>query len=588
MRLTALLLALAIAIAASSAGAQQPDSTRSSPARAQHTLPANIALDAAELYNAPAALRATGKLAIPSGQTVTGDVAVLNGPLTIGGHVTGRVIAINADVLLQRSARLDGDLIVVGGLIDGQEHAQIGGQVEWYRPALRYHIDGERLVAETEPATAPEDNWLRRWLKRRERSTSRLTLRTGGPYNRVDGLPIVVGPSITQRTSFGSLHIDAFGIIRSADTFAWKNENLGHDVKAEVRFGRDRGIAIGGRFFNVVDPVEQWHLSDTEVGLASFLLHRDYRDYYNNRGGTGYVSFIANDATTFTLGYGIERWQARQARGPFSLLRNSMAWRDNPLLDEGQFHIANAALTIDTRNNASDPWVGWYIMANVEHGTSSAVRLGATALPDRPASFAPNPVQPVTYTRGMLDLRRYNRVSPKGQLNVRLVLGGWLGGDDLPLERRLSLGGPGSLPGFDFRGSTPGSDVLQCHGDTPPTGMPAECERVMLGQVEYRGDLHIRVGGRGDIGDEEERGWDFSFSRTGAWVVFADAGRGWLVGSTRNGSLQYPANAFPSLDTFQTDVGVGLDFDVIGLYLAKSLSNTGEPPNFFVRLGHRF
>lgn len=586
MRMTVLGVALLIAVPV--VRAQQPDSARAAAQRAEHVLPDNIAVDAAELYNAPAAVRATGRLRIPLGQTVTGDVAILGGPLSIGGHVTGRVIMINGDVVLDRSARVDGDLIVIGGLIEGQEHAHIGGRTEWYRPALRYHLVGDTVVADPQQTSATEDSWLRRWLRRRERSTSALTLKTGGTYNRVDGLPVLLGPQLVQNTSFGSVRMSAFGIIRSADAFEWKDENLGHDVSAEVRFGRERGIAVGGRWFNIVNPVERWHLSDAEVGLASFVLHRDYRDYYNDRGGSGYVSFIANDATTLTLGYGVEQWNPRVARGPFTLFRNSRAWRDNPLLDQGRFHIVAATLTVDTRNNTDDPWVGWYVTANVEHASSPEVRLGLTAPPDRPASLGANPVQSVSTMSGFLDVRRYNRVGPKGQLNFRAVLGGWLGGDDLPLERRLSLGGPGSLPGFDFRRPGAGTNVLQCNGDAPPPGMPAECERIALAQVEYRGDLHIRVGGRGDISDADDHGWDFSFNRTGAWVVFADAGRGWLVGRQRIGSLQYPSNSFPGLNTFQSDVGVGLDFDVIGLFVAKALSDAHEPPNFFIRLGHRF
>jgi hypothetical protein len=39
-------------------------------------------------------------------------VAVLNGPLTIAGHVRGRVLAINSDVILLRGARIDGELLV--------------------------------------------------------------------------------------------------------------------------------------------------------------------------------------------------------------------------------------------------------------------------------------------------------------------------------------------------------------------------------------------------------------------------------------------------------------------------------------------
>src|SRR5205809_5212761 len=49
------------------------------------------------------------------------------------------------------------------------------------------------------------------------------------------------------------------------------------------------------------------------------------------------------------------------------------------------------------------------------------------------------------------DIRHYARISPSGRINVRLVGGGWVGGDPLPLQRRLSLGGPDPMPGHPFR-----------------------------------------------------------------------------------------------------------------------------------------
>jgi outer membrane translocation and assembly module TamA len=49
-------------------------------------------------------------------------------------------------------------------------------------------------------------------------------------------------------------------------------------------------------------------------------------------------------------------------------------------------------------------------------------------------------------------------------LNLRLLVGGWLSGDDLPLQRRFALGSAGSLPGYDFRQILPGTDVLTCAG----------------------------------------------------------------------------------------------------------------------------
>jgi hypothetical protein len=72
-----------------------------------------------------------------------------------------------------------------------------------------------------------------------------------------------------------------------------------------------------------------------------------------------------------------------------------------------------------------------------------------------------------------------------------------------------------------------------------------------------------------------------------AWVVFADAGRGWNVGNPRD-SLTLGSGDFPALSSFRTDAGLGLDFGGIGIYAAKALSASGEPMNFFMRLRHRF
>ena len=42
------------------------------------------------------------------------------------------------------------------------------------------------------------------------------------------------------------------------------------------------------------------------------------------------------------------------------------------------------------------------------------------------------------FNRLFIDVRRYTRVSPSGRVNLRLLAGGWLGGDPLPLQRRPS------------------------------------------------------------------------------------------------------------------------------------------------------
>jgi hypothetical protein len=537
------------------------------------TLSYDDAAEVAYRYNLPAALRSNTDLTIDSTKTVEGNVAVLEGSLTLAGHVTGSVTVINGDVTLRPGAHIDGDFVATGGQVKGVAGATVGGVVKLYRPTMSYRVE-EGLVVAMHDDSRSIATWFRRWKRRHISSQSRLVLK-GGTYNRVEGLPILFGPSIRQNSSLGRLSIQAYGIYRSADNFEWKDANLGYMTSAEMQFGVPRGLAIGAEAFDVVESVEPWHLRDSEVGLASFFLRRDYRNYYDRHGARGYIAWRHGRELSVTVGYGEESWGSRSARSPFTLLRNSSPWRDNPLMDAGRFRLASLSTTYDTRNNVESPWTGWLIAATVEHGWSSAATLAPTSADVRTPPTAP---VSLSYTWAFVDARRYNRVSPRGQLNLRLVLGGWLGGDPLPLQRRFSLGGAGTLPGYDFQSRVSGADVLTCGGIDVP-GAPAQCERVALAQVEYRGDLPFRPFGNGD--------WGWTLHHPVQWVLFADAGRGWLVHELVSG-IPRRAGAFPALGSFKSDIGIGIDAEVIGVFVAKSLTDPHDAPNLVLRLRHRF
>lgn len=535
-------------------------------------LPAEVAREVVGLYNATTALRATDRLEIPAGRTVAGNVAVLNGPLRIGGRVTGRVLAINADVIFAPGARIDGDLLVVGGDVDGLAGASVGGETRLYHPPLRYTQDGDMLVVAAQQADGPSQ-WWRRFERLGHRNSNRLEIATAGPYNRVEGLPVRVGPVLYRDQGWGHLRVDAFAILRTASSFSGTTADVGHELRSELRVGREYGATLGGRLFDVVDGVENWQLSNAEVGLATFLFHRDYRDYYARHGGELFAGVRATDNADFTLSYSDERWRSRDAHAPPTLVRNGSGWRDNPSLDAGRFHLLNATLRLDTRNDPLNPWVGWYVLANYERGVGDIDAFGATSPGVRDL-----PVSTSRYQRGFLDVRRYNRLAPDAALNLRVVLGGWLGGDPLPLERRLSIDGPGTVPGFDFR--TRGQlDVGTCATSMTPPGRPAQCERIALAQLEYRSDFRLSLG---DLDGESRR----RYRLDGAWVFFSDAGRGWLVNAPDTPLTQ--RNWLPALSTYRTDIGTGLVFERLGVYLAKALSDPKEPVNLLIRLRHRF
>lgn len=570
MRRIAAVLITLLGVVAPALPAQEREAERTSTRR--EPLPPELLREIGDLYNAPGTLRVAGSLEIAPERTITGDVAITGGPtLTVGGRIAGRVLAINTDVILRPGARVDGGILIVGGRLEGRETATVEGDVRVYRQALSFHMEGDRLVPEQR--VADREPRFARIFGLGARTASHLSI-TVTPYNRVEGLPVHVGPNLVHRTRDADYQVEVLGIIRSVDSFKWTPENLGHRVTADARMGRRRGIGVGGSLFDVVDPIEPWDLKDTEAGLSAFFLHRDYRDHFERHGGSVYLAGVSGDERELRFGYRDEWWRSRDERDPFSLTRDNQPWRPNPDADEGRMRLLTASYRLDTRNDEDDPWTGWLLTGEVERGGGDLI----------PPGGAPADIRTVKYVRGFADVRRYNRLSPAAQLNMRLVIGGWLGGDDLPLQRRLSVGGPGSLPGFDFRRSPGGADVGTCEPGAANPALPALCERIVLAQIEYRGALRFgRLGFR-----EGSQWWADHGLKSPQWVAFADAGRGWLVGA-RQGELQYPSRTLlPPLETFRTDIGVGLDARIIGFFVAKAVSHRNEPANFFVRVRHRF
>ncbi len=431
--------------------------------------------------------------------------------------------------------------------------------------------------------TLPTDSTAERLgLWARSGRSSGLVLSSGKTYNRVEGLPVHIGPVFRDSSGRAVFNVSVLGIFRSADTFHWDAQNLGHTVSAQMRVGRERGYALGLASYDAVTPVETWQLPDPDAALAAFLVRRDFRDYFNRHGGKVTATFNMSARSSLSADWSDERWGGVRARNVFSIFRNGAAWRANPTVDAGRFHTAVARANVDTRNDEVNPSTGWLILLEYERGSGRVIDAGPTSPLARPA-----PVSLLTYGRGFLDLRRYNRLSPTSSINGRLVLGGWLHGDELPLERRFSVGGIGTIPGFDFRKFQPGIvDVSQCSdGTQPPEGNPAQCERVALAQIEYRNEIRSSLLDFLNSRPIRLRGIGFTVQPT--VVAFVDAGRGWLVGQP-SGTLQYSSRSFPRFGTFRTDVGLGLDLGIFGIYAAKAVSEAKEPANVFLRVHRRF
>lgn len=539
------------------------------------TLPWDVAGEAAYRWNLPAALRAQAPTTVDS--TVNGSVAVRDASLTIRGTVHGRVTVINGNATLLPGARVDSDLFVVGGTAAVPDSGAVGGKVSAYRQPLLYRLSGDEMVAVHDSASG-DVGWFRRWQARYDSAQTKFALKAR-TYDRVEGLPVMLGLALRRNWEIGQFNLSALGIYRSANSFSWTPDNLGYDVSADLKRGKERGTAYGIRFFDVVAPAESWQVSSAEIFLYSFGVRNDMRDYYNAQGGSAYAS-VFTGPWTLTLTFAQAQWLQRTAADPISLFNSGDAWRANPALDEGTLHRFDLDATFDTRSSKSDPWSGFLVSADVEVGWTGALTDGSTSPLVRDSAAAP---YGLTYGRGWLDVRSYNRVSPQGHLDFRLAFGTQLGGGALPLERRFSMGGPGSLPGYAFR-QLLSPDVFTCSDSIVPAGQPAQCDRMLLAQAEYRADFTLRMFKRSAPPGEAA---GYHVVQPMSWVLFADAGRGWLTGAPVDG-LRYGWGTLPPLYTFRTDFGAGLDLGWLGMYAAKSITDWQTPTRFVVRLQHRF
>ena len=537
--------------------------------------PPEVVTELIAFYNDSATTRMQGDVTLPAGSEFEGKLALYRGSLRIAGRVRGPIAVANGTLYLLPGSSVDGEILVVGGRLLRSE------QVE--------HIGRERVYWDAAPVIRGNDGLLSLRERRRrlgEIATARtsfqagrfrttLSLTTGGTYNRIEGLPVLFGPLFEYRPNNTTVaRLDARGILRTAGESTDLRSDFGYIVRAEIKFGKSREFGIGGRLYSELAPIEDQPLSAAESGWSAFLLQRDYRDYFERQGISGLAFVVPRPALRFELSLTRNSEQSVRASDPWSLFRNSDRWRRNPLIDDGHYFITGAQVDFDTRNDRDRPSTGWLIRSRFEHATSDDI--APVALP---SVIRPSPPTGGGYAtdRILIDARRYSRLTPGLRVSGRLFVDGWIAGDRLPVQRRVSLGGTDILPGFDFR-------AFSClpRGFTDAAD-PALCDRLIATQLEVRTRLGLNLGYRTPSREGAGPGRFIGIEEADL-VFFSDAGKGWLAGS---GPGQVPVNRIPVLGEWALDVGVGLDAGEIGAYLAKSVSD-GEPVKFVVRLQRRF
>jgi hypothetical protein len=525
-------------------------------------LPDSIAQLAIDRYNT-ADIRLSGASDIPAGTTIDGSIAVLDGTLRLAGEVRGSIVVINGDLVLSAPASVTGSALVVGGTLRGDTTVVLGGAHAVPEP-LRYRFEGAGIARARTPVrgviTAGRDFRFGR---------TDILVAAGDGYNRVEGLPVLLGPRARLGHSNPTV-IETLLIVRTEKPLDF--DRHGWSLRAEQYLGGRRAVSFGVRARSEVEPIEDWTLSSLENSLSTLLLHQDHRDHYRRDGWSVYMrAHHPTRPLDAVLEYRDERHRSVRASSPFSFIDNDDDWRPEPAIEEGTLRSLTLSLAYDTRNDERHPSAGWWLRGAFEQALGG----GVARVPEARVLLADGAANE-HFSHVLLDVRKYLRFSPHARLALRVLAAGSVDGDALPPQRQHTLGGEGALPGYKLFAQDCGArpQTVPLRGDVAYAYYG--CDRLALLQLEYEASFPYarRLGERLNLGVD--------LARTIRWSVFFDAGRAWIEPEARNGRLG-------GNDDFAADAGLGVRIGPLGIYGAVPLSGGGAHDfNIFLRLGQRF
>jgi hypothetical protein len=374
-----------------------------------------------------------GDTVIQAMDTVNATVVVKGGTLTVYGCITGDVLVVGGDLRIKRHAYIGGNVKIINGEVLKDDEAVVVGYIDktsshtqkaYREESKEFRKASTRLHANWVSETTNLDNFVFR-------------------YNRVDGLFLGLG---------------------SEKRYYWDSQKLysvygfaGYGFKAHTwrgNLGLSRQFALDdGQLFefeaeghSLTDSKDDWLIGLSENTAAAFLIHEDYRDYFQRNGygiSAGYA--IQRDYLTGQLkfGYLSDEYTSLTNQTEWSLFGGNKLFRMNPAIDEGMMRSFVGSAGISTMTMTIEGHEGWSIL-----GTAEVAKKSMKSAFD--------------FNRYVADVRRYQPLGPYENLNVRIRVGTSEG--LLPIQKAFDMGGLGSLPAFPFKDEI-GNRLLLINGE---------------------------------------------------------------------------------------------------------------------------
>ncbi len=439
--------ALALASLAGSAAAQETERPKlvvlATPGAAAFTTEQvrnllRLKLDA-PLYREPAAIAQSLELRYKDegypGARVTGAFDPATGTLTLAvseGKVTSVAIeglegkaaehALTAAALRPGSALRTAD--IEGAFLRLDEASE--GALTYGTYTLTPEDDGVHVALS--PSLAP-----------RLKIAPRFSLnRAAGRKNRVDGWAFPVGAEFTIRDR-GSYNHTAVSAVAA---YAWSAKDWRYALGAQRSFGKDGPFSLGYEYHDFTDTDDLFRLVGVEEAKGAAVSTSRSRDFYQRTGHELYAFLRLGLRAEVGLTYRNDEYR--------SLPVTTGDTNPNPEIEPGLARSFIATVRYSSLGNLFEK------PSTQRHSYLQRSLYGLYHNPPRrfrgevTVEWAPDDIGgELSYRRAIGNFRFHQPLTETQTFDARVLIG--LAGGDTPLQKRLALGGDGTLRGYEFK-----------------------------------------------------------------------------------------------------------------------------------------
>ena len=277
-------------------------------------------------------------------------------------------------------------------------------------------------------------------------------LRTARRFNRVDGVNPALGVEITLLDAASYNHLRAYAI----GDYGFSSEKLRHAAGLSRPFLRGQRLTLGYEHHDLTDTDDLYRAPGLEEAPGTAIVLGEYADYFRRQGHEAYA--FARIGSRSEIGLS---WRSDDYR---SLPVATGSTDPNPPTTEGRMRslVATARFTSagDLHPSGSSERASFLQrdLYGVPREPPRALRAEATFEVASPSALGGD----FDFRRFIANLRGHVALSGRAALDARLLVG--LTSGTLPLEKRFSLGGVGTLRGYALK-AFPGANIALATGE---------------------------------------------------------------------------------------------------------------------------